>query len=270
MSGAHPVPLALNYLIEGAGPPVVLIHGVGADLASWNDVVPRLAASRRVLRMDLRGHGESPPIVAPFSLEGFSEDIVALLDREGIARADIVGFSLGGLIAQQIALDHPGRVAKLALLATVAGRTQEERDRVVSRHAIILRDGIAAVTGAARERWFTEEFAAAHPQRIEERIRQLVANDVASYAEAYRIFGSGDLAERLHEIRHKTLVLTGERDSGSSPRMSRLMHERILNSRLVILPRLKHSLLIEAPGIIADHLLAFLDGAPQPSTGNSA
>ena len=268
MSGPRPAPVALNYVVEGDGPPVVLIHGVGADLSGWDAVAALLAGSRKVVWMDLRGHGKSPPIVAPFALEGFSEDIVAILDREGIARADIVGFSLGGLIAQRIAIDHPDRVGKLALLATVAGRTEEERQRVASRHEIILREGIAAVTGGARDRWFTEEFAAANPERVETRIRQLVANDVASYAEAYRIFGSGDLADSLHEIAHETLVLTGERDSGSSPRMSRLMHERIRNSRLVILPRLKHSLLVEAPGVIADHLIAFLDGAPQPSTGS--
>lgn len=260
----------IHYIVEGVGPPVVLIHGVGADLSSWDQVVPFLARSRTVLRLDLRGHGKSPALRPPFTLEGFSDDIVAMLDREGIAQADIVGFSLGGLIAQSVALDHPDRVDRLALLATVAGRTDEERQRVASRHAVILRDGIAAVTGGARERWFTEEFAAAHPERVEARIRSLVGNDVQSYAEAYRIFGSGDLADRLHDIRHETLVLTGEQDSGSSPRMSRLIHERIENSRLVILPRLKHSLLVEAPDIIAAHLVAFLDSAPQPSLGLSA
>ncbi len=267
MSSRRPAPVALNYVVEGNGPPVILIHGVGAELHSWNDVVPALAATHTVLRMDLRGHGKSPPVVPPFSLEGFADDIIAVLDREGIDRADVVGFSLGGLIAQRIALDHPERVGRLALLATVAGRTEEERRRVASRHAVILRDGIAAVTEGAKERWFTEKFAAANPERVALRIRQLVANDVTSYAEAYRIFGSGDLADRLHEIGHETLVLTGELDSGSSPRMSRLIHERIARSRLVILPELKHSLLVEAPDLIANHLVAFLSGAPQPSSG---
>lgn len=268
MSSAAPQPL--NYVVEGEGPgeasegrpedrpAVVLIHGVGANLQSWDALVPRFAERFRVIRMDLAGHGESPPIRDSYSLERFADDIVAVLDREGVARCHVVGFSLGGLIAQTLALDWPDRVDRLALLSAVAGRTQEEREKVVSRLAMIRDGGIVAVTGAARDRWFTAAFAEAHPERIAARIAELIANDKESYMEAYRVFGLGDNADRLHEIGHRTLVLTGEHDSGSNTRMARLMHERIRDSRLVILPELKHSILVEAPDLVADHVLGFL------------
>lgn len=249
----------LNYAVEGEGRVVVLVHGVGANLESWDEVVAHLAGHFRLLRMDLRGHGASSPIRESYSLEKFGEDIVAVMDEEGIDEADLAGFSLGGLIGQCLALNWPERFRKVALLSAVAGRTPEERDKVVSRLAMIRKDGIIAVTAAARERWFTEEFAAAHPDQIERRIAELIANDKDSYLEAYRVFGESELAHRLHEIGHETLVLTGEFDQGSNPRMARLMHEKIANSELVILPRLRHSLLAEASAEIADRLKDFFE-----------
>jgi pimeloyl-ACP methyl ester carboxylesterase len=180
------------------------------------------------------------------------------MDRAGMARAHVVGFSLGGLIAQQIALAAPARVDRLALLAAVAGRTDEERAKVVGRLDAIRTGGIAAVTGAARERWFTEEFARSNPGRIAQRIAELEANDLESYLEAYRVFGTSELGPELHRITARTLVLTGEHDVGSNTRMARFMHETIGTSELVILPRLKHSLLVEAPLLVARALRRFL------------
>lgn len=258
MNCAPPQPL--HYVAEGEGPALALIHGVGANLQSWSELVPRFAPHFRVIRMDLAGHGESPPIRDGYSLERFADDIVAVLDREEVERCHVVGFSLGGLIAQTLALDWPERVDRLALLSAVAGRTPEERGKVVSRLGLIREQGIAAVTAAARERWFTPAFATAHPERIEARIAELIANDHESYLEAYRVFGESDNAGRLHEIGHRTLVLTGENDAGSNTRMARLMHDRIAGSRLVILPELKHSILVEAPDLVAGHVLAFLTG----------
>ena len=249
----------LNYAAEGAGPPVVLVHGVGSNLQAWDRVVARLSPQFRVLRMDLRGHGASTQIREPYSLEKFGEDIISVMNAAGIAKADVVGFSLGGLIGQCLALNWPGRFRKIALLSAVAGRTPEEREKVVARLAMIRETGIGAVTGAARDRWFTEDFARKHPEEIEKRIAELIANDKASYLEAYRVFGQGELAPRLHEIKHETLVLTGEFDQGSHTRMARFMHDQIADSALVILPGLRHSILVEASDIVADHLLAFLN-----------
>jgi len=248
----------LHHVIEGHGPSVVLIHGVGANLQSWDETVAAYRDGARFLRMDLRGHGRSTPIRERYAIEMFAEDIVALLDHPRIAKAHIVGFSLGGLIAQALALGFPDRCDRVALLSAVAGRTPEERDRVVGRLDAIRNGGISAVTGAARDRWFTDAFARAHPERIDARIKEMLANDVESYLEAYRVFGQSEFASRLHEIKHRTLVLTGEFDVGSNTRMARFMHAEIERSELVILPQLKHSLLVEAPTLVADHVRRFL------------
>jgi 3-oxoadipate enol-lactonase len=248
----------LNYEMEGHGPATVLVHGVGADLHSWDGVCGELASEFSLLRLDLRGHGKSAPIREPYSLEKFAADIIAVMDDAGMERAHLVGFSLGGLIGQCLAINWPDRFDKVVLLSAVAGRTPEERAKVTARLGMIRADGIDAVVGAARERWFTEEFARQHPDAIERRIAELKANDLESYLEAYRVFGLSELVDELHRIRHRTLVMTGENDLGSNPRMAHTMNERIPGSELIILPRLKHSVLVEAPEVIAQHVNSFL------------
>ena len=117
------VDVALNFRDEGSGAPVLLIHGVGADLESWDGVLSHLPPNHRYIRYDQRGHGKSRRTPGPYMLNDLSGDAVALLDHLGIWQASIIGFSLGGLVAQAIALDNPDRVQSLTLVSTVAGRT---------------------------------------------------------------------------------------------------------------------------------------------------
>lgn len=251
---------AIHHAVSGRGPNVTLVHGVGASLESWDEVAARLEPRFTVIRLDLRGHGRSGPIVGPCSLDDLASDVCHVWDHLGIATSHLAGFSLGGLVAQSLAISAAGRIERLAILSAVAGRTEEERAKVVARLRLLEEGGIGAVTAAAEERWFTPEFRARHPERVAWRMAELLANDLASYKAAYRVFSMGDLGARLGEIGHPTLVVTGESDTGSSARMARLMHERIEGSRLVILPRLRHALLVEAPDRISDLLIEHFSG----------
>jgi pimeloyl-ACP methyl ester carboxylesterase len=165
---------------------------------------------------------------------------------------------LGGQVAQAIALDYPERVEKLALISTVAGRTDAERAGAASRIQLLEDKGLVAIAGANRERWFTDEFRRRHPEKVEARVQQLLQTDPESHLHAFSVFATADLGARLGEIRCPTLIITGEHDAAGTPRMARLMHERIKNSRLEVLPALRHSLLIEAPDRIAALLEDFL------------
>jgi pimeloyl-ACP methyl ester carboxylesterase len=255
--------VTIRFKREGSGPPVVLVHGVGSDKESWDEVAARLASRWTVVRPDLRGHGGSGRIV-DCTMDDFVADLDGLADTAGLAAFDLVGFSLGGLIAQHYALRRPERIRRLALLSTVAQRTEQERERVRERGNVLARDGIAAVTTAAEDRWFTPAFKAANPERVALRLRQLRANDHASYTAAYRVFSEADAGLDIAAVAAPTLVVTGENDQGSSPRMARLLHDNIAGSRLVILPELRHSLLVEASGVVADLLEDFLtDAAPR-------
>jgi 3-oxoadipate enol-lactonase len=250
----------LHYSLEGDGPPLTLIHGVGADLEAWDGVVASLAGRYRVLRPDLRGHGRSVKGPGPYSLRMFADDLVALLDRVSFETTHLAGFSLGGLIAQKVALVAPGRLSSLSIISSVAGRTAEEKHRVLERAAMLREEGALTHLANAVERWFTDEFREAHPEVLEWRRQKSLLNDPESYAAAYRVLAEGDLADRLHEIAVPTLAITGENDIGSTPRMSHLIAERVHNGRSVILPRLKHSVLLEAPERIAAELDGFISG----------
>jgi pimeloyl-ACP methyl ester carboxylesterase len=241
----------LRWWDEGAGPTAMLIHGVGAAGTSWDLIAPALTSRFRVLRLDLRGHGKSGHIAGALTLDDFVQDVVDVMDAAGAADTHIVGFSLGGLIAQGFALQQPHRVNKLVVLSAVAGRTDEERARVRTRLGILQEQGIAAITHAAQERWFTPAFIAAHPDLVQRRMQQLQNNHQPSYAAAYTVFSTNDLGDRLHAIEAPTLIATGEHDVGSNTRMARFMHEQIKGSKLEILPNLRHSILVEAPDLIA-------------------
>ena len=253
----------IRYVSEGRGPLVTLVHGVGANLESWNEVVARLAGSFTCLRLDLRGHGGSEPIADACTLDDLAADVRLVWDDAGVARSHLAGFSLGGLIAQSLALSDPARIERLAIISAVAGRTEEERAKVQDRLQLLRDKGIVAVTAAAEERWFTPEFRARHPERVEQRMVELLANDPRSYAAAYTVFATSDLGDRVHEITHPALIVTGENDVGSNTRMARMMHERISGSTLHILPKLRHSVLVEASDRIAALLAEFFED-PQP------
>jgi pimeloyl-ACP methyl ester carboxylesterase len=249
----------INHVESGRGPYVTLVHGVGANLQSWDEVVRLIAPHFTVVRLDLRGHGQSGRITT-CTLDDLASDVRQVWDARGIAKSHLAGFSLGGLIAQSLALSDPERIDRLAILSAVAGRTAEERAKVVGRLRLLQEGGIPAVTAAAEERWFTAEFRARHPERVAQRMAELLANDPTSYAAAYTVFATSDLGERLGEIKHATLVATGEHDVGSNTRMARMMHERIKGSRLEILPGLRHSVLVEAPDKIAELLIGHFKG----------
>lgn len=250
--------LRIRYRVEGDGPWLVLVHGVSNRLETWDGVVQCLGGRWRTLRYDMRGHGASAKPPGPYGIGDFVSDLRGLMDRVGVARAHVAGFSLGGLVAQGLALDHPDRLDRLVLLSTVAGRNEEERKRVLDRLAIVA-DGIpGAHFRKSVSRWFTEEFQRANPDVIDSLEQLNKQNDPAAYAAAYRVLATTDLADRLHEVTAPTLVMTGEEDQGSNPRMARLIHDRIKGSKLIVLPRLRHSLLVEAPAKVAQAVEDFL------------
>jgi pimeloyl-ACP methyl ester carboxylesterase len=256
---------SIRYVVEGKGEPVTLIHGVGSNLESWDPVVQHMKADYTILRLDLRGHGSSPGITRDCTLADFVDDVSNAMDAAGFDKSDLVGFSLGGMIAQLFAINHPERVDRLALLSAVAGRTPEEKRRLANRAQTVREEGVGAVLGESDKRWFTDVFRQANPEKVAQRMKEMLANDPASYAEAYRIFAESDVGDQIHAIKHRTLVATGEHDAGSNTRMARFMHDQINNSELVIFPDLRHSILVEAPDIITDLLFKFLDRSANPN-----
>jgi 3-oxoadipate enol-lactonase len=257
----------VHYRLDGDTPeavPTVLIHGVGSDLVRWDSVTSALTSHARVVRYDLRGHGRSPRPAGRYEIGEFVADHLALMDKLGIERAHVVGMSLGGLIAQAFTLSHPERVASAGFICTVAGRSPEQRAAVQARLRAV-EEGGPAVVADSGGRWYTDSFRAAHPEVVQAHMRRFVANDPVAYAAAFRVLATTDLLDQLSAITVPTLIMTGALDVGSPPEMSRAMHERIPDSRLVIVDGVKHAILEEAPNTVADVLGGFLYGGSEES-----
>ncbi|TIL65550.1 alpha/beta fold hydrolase [Mesorhizobium sp.] len=251
--------VTLNYRVDGNGPePLVCVHGVGSYLEAWSGAVSHLKDRFTILTFDLRGHGQSSRIKGRYEIDDFVHETLALADHVGFSTFHLAGFSLGGLIAQRLALTHLSRIRRLVLLSTVAGRTPEERDRVLGRLAALQAGEPGAHYDASLTRWLTEDFQAKHPNLITKLRQRNAENDPDCYASAYRVLAETDFGGFLDQIRCPTLIATGEEDAGSSPRMARYMHERIPGSELHILRGMRHSILVEAPTLVASLMRDFL------------
>ena len=259
------------YTDRREGPAVLLIHGVGLSHRIWALVVPQLAEGRRVIALDMLGHGSSPRPRAGATIEDYSSQAFGLLDHLGIASCAVVGFSMGALVAQQMALDHPARVPQLAAVSGVHARDAEQRSAILKRAREFADKGLEPFIPGALERWLTSEFRQAHPEVEADIAAGLRANDLTGYLRSYQVFATSDdtLAPRAGEIRCPTLVLTGEHDSGSTAEMAYALGARIAGSRVVILPGLRHLLTHEAPELLARHLDAFLDRDRQTGSAGS-
>ena len=169
------------------GPPVVLVHGLGLNRHCWQWTTPALADRHRVVAYDLHGHGDSPPPPGPPSLSLFARQLAMLMDDLGIARAAVVGFSLGGMIARRFAQDFPARAAALAVLHSPHRRGARAQAAILERVAQAREGGPGATVEAALERWFTDGFRAANPD-VMDRVRSWVtANDPAIYPAIYAV-----------------------------------------------------------------------------------
>ena len=248
---------------HGSGPPVVLIHGFGLNRAMWQWQLPALTPHFSVLTYDLLGHGESAPPAGTPDLTMFSAQLLRLMDRCGIERAAVVGFSLGGMIARRFALDHPGRLSALAILNSPHDRSAAQREAVRARVRQTQAQGPSANVEPALERWFTPEFRTKSPKIIALVRAWITSNDPAVYPQIYRVLAEGDaeIAEGLERIACPTLVMTGADDPGNTPAMARAMARLIPGASLVILPGLRHMALAEAPAAVGAPLSVFLRDA---------
>ena len=243
---------------SGSGPALFMIHGIGSRRSTWDGLLGTLEQHFTCIRYDLRGHGESPLTDVPFGLDELVEDLEALRKNLGVEQAHVIGHSLGGMIGPAYARKHPGRISSLGLLSTAAGRTQEDRSKVQAVIAAMEEKGIEPVLKTLIQRWYTDEFIEARPDAIEARIKQVVDTPAEVFLNVFHIYAETEMGPWLNEISTPSLVLTGELDGGCNPRLNQFIHDELQNSKLVILPGLKHSILIESPDLVARHVSEFL------------
>ena len=249
---------AVNYERAGAGPDLVLIHSLGADLRLWDEVVDAFAARYRVLRYDVRGHGRTAAPYGEVSIDRMRDDLRVLLDELGIERAHVVGLSMGGMIAQAFAAAYPERLAALVLADTASEFDATIRTAWHERSATARREGMAPLVEPTVARWFPEAFRRSSAPVLDRMRATLAAMDPRHYAAAGEALARLDLTARLGAIRARTLVGVGIVDEAIPPRFSALIRDRIAGAQLRTWPAVGHCPPLQIPAAFAADVLAFL------------
>jgi (E)-2-((N-methylformamido)methylene)succinate hydrolase len=249
------------YWVDGKGPALVFLHGVLMDHRSWARQVEALAGDFRIVRLDMLGHGACPDRPGPRRLEDFVAQVREVIQLTCPDEAPVlIGFSMGGLIAQAYGIRHSAELRSLVLLNAIYNRSAEELAPVAGRLENLETNGMPGVIEAARERWFRPDEIAAQGERIEDILGWMRDGDAAAKAKAYRVFCTEDhkTAGKLGAITCPALVMTGDGDRGSPPHMSEAMVADIPNARLRILERQQHMMPVLAAERVNAELEAFL------------
>lgn len=226
--------------IAGQGPWLILIHALACDLTLWDAQMPALESRFRVLRYDIRGHGGTSAPPGPYQLPQLRDDLLGLMDALGITVAHVAGISLGGMIAQHLALAAPERINRLALISTTSGYPPEGRAALAQRLAMVAEQGLAPLVTPTLERWFTPAFRLAQP-RVISRIGQLIASTpVDGYLGCAAAIGGLDTTAQLDRLTCPTLIVNAADDVGTPPAMGRVMAERIGGSRFALIESASH------------------------------
>src|SRR5512145_772762 len=252
----------MYYEAHGDGFPLLLVNGLGSDHREWLHQLPAFAARFRVVAFDNRGAGDSGVPPGPYTTAGMADDAAALLAVLGIGRTHVLGVSLGGMIAQELALRHPERVERLVLACTSPGGAVAARPSDEALSAFI-----RAPEGAPEEELrrtipflYTERFAREHPGEIDAFVARRLQHPTSPEGHASQLAAAiGHAAgDRLSAVRAATLVVTGTEDRLIPPVNSERIAQRIPGAKLVLLPGAPHRLFAECAEAFNREVLAFL------------
>lgn len=252
----------LYWRLEGAydRPALVLLNSIGTDTTLWDAAVHHLLPAFRLLRIDARGHGASDAPAGDYSLSLLAGDVAAIMTEAGIDTAAVAGVSLGGMVAMQLALDHPARVSALALICTSA--TMDSASWQV-RIDTVRSQGTQAIAEMAVGRFLSAPFVERHPEIADSLKHAITAQSDDGYAGAGAAIRDMDLSGRIPAIAAPTLVVTGAVDI-STPYAGHGEH------LVASIPGARHAGVagahlppIEAPAELASALRVFLLGKPE-------
>jgi pimeloyl-ACP methyl ester carboxylesterase len=261
----------MAYRTQGEGPALLMVAGTGYPGGTWYpELLDRLATRHTVITYDHRGTGGTTGPTGEFSTRTLAADALGLLGALDVPSAHVLGHSMGGRVAQWMALDDPARVRSLVLAASgpgaLPGSTGHTLGVPVAAATGLVEEGYEAyVRRVQRETFFTEEFAAAQPDVVEWLARAFWAGrpSVRDYFQHVAARQQHSTVERLAEIRQPVLVLVGERDThrrgtGSHLEQSEYLAKELPDADLVVLPGVKHGYFWETPEPAAHVVLGWL------------
>lgn len=249
------------YELLGSGDPLLLIPGLGGTCSSWDCAANELAAGATLIMPELRGVGRSEAKRPARNLRYLVADLVELIDYLGLDRPNVLGLSLGGIVAQEFAIEHPSRVNKLVLISCAHRFGPYLREM-----AKFLATALRHFPRDAYERMFetlgcSPEYIDAHPEVLDQRVQRIRARGASrrSIAHQLRCLGFNDVGAFGYEITAPTLVISGSNDVIIPACFAKQMADEIPNSVHKIIPQCGHNPLMERPEVTVPMVLEFLN-----------
>jgi 3-oxoadipate enol-lactonase len=246
----------LNAQISGpdTGPPVILIHALGTDLTLWDTMIPHLPPTLRILRFDLRGHGLSDAPVAAYSMGSLIADTARLIDHFAITDAVIIGLSIGGLIAQGLAIKRMDQCRAMVLSNSAAriGSPAQWHDRIAQVRA----HGMAHIADATLQRWFGPK-ATMRPD-YNQWFKRLTNQNAEGWCGCAHAIAHTDFYETTATLRLPTLCIAGDRDGATPPDLIRETASLIPGSQFHLMRGAGHLPFVEKPQEYAATITTFL------------
>ena len=225
--------ISIHYQLEGDpdAPVLMLCNSLGTTLEMWEPQMATLLARFRVLRYDVRGHGQSDVPAGPYRIEQLGQDAIALLDHLELTRVDFCGLSMGGMTGMWLGTHHPHRIRRLALCNTAAQLGTAELWH--ARLAVLHKEGMAGMTPSILGRWFTQGFQQRAPEVIERVRGMLLGTTPAGYEANVGAIVAMDQRADIGRIALPTLVIAGRHDGSTPPELGLEIHHLIAGSRYV-------------------------------------
>jgi pimeloyl-ACP methyl ester carboxylesterase len=250
-----------NYhlFVDNNTEPLVFIHGVGLDHKMWDSQIASLN-NYSIITYDLLGHGKTPCNKENLTLNDFSYQLDYLLKFLKIDKINLIGFSLGSLIALDFASKFQDKLKSLTVIGTTYKRTSEQRALVVERFEQAKLN--KPISKQALKRWFTDKYLDEHPKTYDQFIKILTkeGDDHLNFLKAYKLFAyHQDNSNIIKSIKTKTLVMTGSSDSGSTVQMSKSLSDDLINSNFIEINNGKHLCSIECADDVNMNLKNFIN-----------
>ena len=240
---------------------MVLLHAASLDLTYWDAQFEALSWTHDVVAFDWPGHGRSGGISGQIHFEDWAEVVASVVRKTGGEPAHIVGVSMGSMVAQYFALNHPEMVRSLCLIGSACTLPEPGRQAMRERAAKARRKGMQAVLAMATGHWFTPEFRQRRPDVIDRVEKTFLAFEPGQYAVLWEMIATLETRERLADLVCPTQILVGEQDASTPPAAARLIGERIKGAQVEIIPGAAHMATLEAPEVVNRLIETFISQA---------
>ena len=247
-----------NY-IDKQTIPIVFIHGVGLDHKMWDPQI-NYFKNFSSITYDLLGHGKTPFKKKEIKINDYVEQLLSIIEFLKLEKINLVGFSIGSLIALNFAADFQKKLNSLTLIATTYKRTEKQRQEVIDR--VNLAKLNKPISQLAMKRWFSDEYLKKNPNIYQEFMKILTKNGEyhKNFIKAYELFAYyKDDEEKIKKINTKTLVMTGSIDPGSTPEMSKKLSKDLNNSSYIEINNGKHLCSIECADDVNINIKKFIE-----------